>query len=432
MLRVVLILLLAVAGPAAAQLRLEITDGVFEPQPVAVPAFIDEGNAGGIGFEIARVIETDLASTGLFRALPASAYITQPTSFDAPVQFPDWRAVNAEVLVLGAVSVQGGQMQVKYRVFDTVTGQELGRGEAFTAPVSLWRRIAHKVADAAYSRITGEGRYFDSTVAYVSETGPKDARRKAIALMDHDGANQRELTDGHDIVIAPRFDRDGRRIIYTSIADQRASIQLIDVDTLAKQQVPTQAGTMAFSPRFSPDGGSVIYSLSNAGATDIWRSDLASGQHSRLTATPAIDTAPSFSPDGRQIVFESDRSGRQQLYIMDASGGEARRISAGQGRYGTPVWSPRGDLIAFTHQAGGEFHIGVMRIDGSEERLLTASRLDEGPTWSPNGRVIMFTREGAGADGRATLMSVDITGRNLRKVPLPGAGSDPTWGPLRP
>lgn len=431
MLRFLLILMCA-AVPAAAQLRLEITDGVFEPQPVAVPAFIDEGNAAGLGFEIAKLIETDLASTGLFRALPPDAYVTQPVSFDAPVQFPDWRAVNAEVLVMGAIAVQGGEMVVKYRVFDTVTGQELGLGEALTAPVALWRRIAHKVADAAYSRITGEGRYFDSTVAYVSETGPKDARRKAIALMDHDGANQRELTDGSDIVIAPRFDREGRRILFTSIADQRSSIKVIDVETLVTQQVPTQMGTMAFSPRFSPDGGSLIYSLSNAGATDIWRTDLTTGQHSRLTATPAIDTAPSFSPDGSQIVFESDRSGGQQLYVMSSAGGEAQRISFGEGLYGTPVWSPRGDLIAFTHQAGGEFHIGVMRTDGSEERLLTASRLDEGPTWSPNGRVIMFTREGAGAGGRATLMSVDITGRNLRKVPLPGAGSDPTWGPLRP
>jgi len=115
---------------------------------------------------------------------------------------------------------------------------------------------------------------------------------------------------------------------------------------------------------------------------------------------------------------------------MDANGGEATRISFGKGRYGTPVWSPRGDLIAFTKQANGRFHIGVMRVDGSEERLLSASFLDEGPTWSPNGRVIMFTREGKGAAGVRALYSVDITGRNLRRVATDGAGSDPAWSPL--
>ena len=36
-----------------------------------------------------------------------------------------------------------------------------------------WRRIAHKVADQVYSRITGETGYFDSRVVYVSESGPK-------------------------------------------------------------------------------------------------------------------------------------------------------------------------------------------------------------------------------------------------------------------
>ena len=87
--------------------------------------------------------------------------------------------------------------------------------------------------------------------------------------------------------------------------------------------------------------------------------------------------------------------------------------------------------MAFTKQSKGRFHIGVMRLDGSEERLLTASFLDEGPTWAPNGRVIMFTRETQGAQGAASLYSVDISGRNLKRVNTDGAGSDPSWSPLQ-
>ncbi len=86
-------------------------------------------------------------------------------------------------------------------------------------------------------------------------------------------------------------------------------------------------------------------------------------------------------------------------------------------------------MVAFTKQNQGRFHIGVMRTDGSEERLLTASFLDEGPSWSPNGRVIMFTRESQGAaGGQPALYSIDISGRNLRRVATPQAGSDPAWG----
>jgi TolB protein len=71
-----------------------------------------------------------------------------------------------------------------------------------------------------------------------------------------------------------------------------------------------------------------------------------------------------------------------------------------------------------------------MAIDGSQERLLTRSFLDEGPTWAANGRVLMFFRETAGANGAPSLYTVDLTGRNLRKVNTPTNGSDPAWSKL--
>ena len=137
----------------------------------------------------------------------------------------------------------------------------------------------------------------------------------------------------------------------------------------------------------------------------------------------AIDVSPCFSPDGKRIVFASDRGGDQQIYVMGADGSSPRRISFGSGRYGTPVWSPRGDLIAFTRYAGdtSNFAIGVMRPDGSAERILTTRDHDEGPTWAPNGRVLMFGRETPGGGSR--LWTVDISGRNPRPAPFPGAAS---------
>ena len=73
-----------------------------------------------------------------------------------------------------------------------------------------------------------------------------------------------------------------------------------------------------------------------------------------------------------------------------------------------------------------------MNPDGSGERILTESYLDEGPTWSPNGRVILFSRESRGTNARSEIWSVDLTGRNLRKVPTPGNASDPAWSPILP
>ncbi len=417
-------------------LRIVITDGVIEPLPFAVPDFVAEtSGAAELSRNIARVIAQDLSGTGLFREIPASAFVGNLASFEAPVAYADWKAINAQALISGAVSAAGDRIVVKFRVYDVFSGQELkdanGQGGLqFAGTAQGWRRMAHKVADAVYSRITGEGGYFDSRVAFVAEAGPKDARQKRLAIMDYDGANVSYLTDSRAIVLAPRFSPSGDRILYTSYISGFPRIYVMDVASVTARGLDEQPGTMTFAPRFAPDGRTVVFSLEQGGNTDLYTVDTKSGALKRLTSAPSIETAPSFSPDGSQIVFESDRSGEQQVYVMSAGGGEPRRISNGAGRYGTPVWSPRGDMIAFTNQGAGRFHIGVMRTDGSEERLLTSSFLDEGPTWAPNGRVIMFTRESAGAGGEPALYSVDISGRNLKKVKTPGPASDPAWSPL--
>ena len=435
-----LLLAATLAGPIAAPviaqdgpLRLTITDGVIEPLPFAVPSFEAENpEAAQVAADISRLVAGDLTGTGLFREIPSTAFISGATSFMQPVAYADWRAINAQALIKGAVTVSGQNITVKFRLYDVFSGTELGGGLQFAGTLSGWRRMAHKVSDAAYSRITGEGGYFDSRVVFVAEAGPKDNRAKRLAIMDYDGANVQFLTDSSALVLAPRFSPSGDRVLYTSYESGFPRINVLDVASVGRRQLETAEGEMAFSPRFSRDGGQVIYSLANGGNTDLYRTDLGGGTHTRLTSAPSIETAPSFSPDGSQIVFESDRSGAPQMYIMSANGGDAQRISFGEGRYGTPVWSPRGDLIAFTKQNAGRFHIGVMRTDGSEERLLTASPLDEGPTWSPNGRVIMFFRETLGANGTSSLYSVDVSGRNLQAVVLQGGASDPTWGPLQP
>ncbi len=424
-------------APAAAQdgpLRIVIQDGVIEPLPLAIPAFIAETpDAGQIATDITAVIAANMVGTGLFRQIPPEAYVAQITSFDAPVSYPDWRAINAQGLITGAVAVGGdGRITVKFRLYDVFSGEQMGEGLQFQGSPADWRRIAHKVSDQIYSRITGEGGYFDSQVVFVAQSGPKEARLRAIAIMDQDGANLRYLTDTSTIVLGPRFSPDGSRVLYTSFETGSPRVKLLDIGSGQSQAIADIQGDMTFAPRFSPDGSTVVFSLSQGANTDLYALSLGGGQVVRLTNDPSIETAPSFSPDGSQIVFESDRSGNQQLYVMPSGGGAATRISFGEGRYGTPVWSPRGDLIAFTKQNAGRFHIGVMRTDGSEERLLTASFLDEGPTWAPNGRVIMFTRTSAGAGGGAQLYSVDISGRNLRAVPAETAASDPSWSPLRP
>ncbi len=424
------VLLRPFAAAAQAPLRIEITEGVIEPMPFAVPAFVpDTPDAADSANRITQVVVDDLTGTGLFREVPRAAHIGRISNFDVPVQFADWRAINAQALITGAAGQSGDRVAVRFRLWDVFAQQPLGEGLQFEGSAANWRRMGHKVADAVYSRLTGEGGYFDSRVAYIAASGPKDARRKQVAVMDFDGANSITLTDGSALVLTPRISQSAREILYTSYEQGAPRVFMIEAGG-GRRQVLDDVQGMTFAPRFSPDGSRAVFSMSTGTGSDIFVSEMGSRRRTQLTQTSSIDTAPGFSPDGGQIVFESDRAGTQQLYVMSSGGGEARRISFGDGRYATPVWSPRGDLIAFTKIVGGRFHIGVMRTDGSNERLLTASYIDEGPTWSPNGRVLMFFRETPGETGGPQIYSVDITGRNLRRVPTAGFASDPSWSGL--
>ena len=414
-------------------LRIEITEGVITPLPIAIPEFTaEQANGRTLAKDITAVVTADLAGSGIFREIPENAHLATIRNFNDPIQFNDWRVINAEALVIGSVRLlDGGRIDVSFRLYDVFVGVELGDGMRLGGRHSQWRRIAHRIADVIYSRLTGETGYFDSRVAYVAESGPKDARVKRLAVMDYDGANHEFLTEGGDIVLAPRFSPSGEELIFTSYSRGEPEVFVMNLGSGESQLLIDNGLGMSFAPRFSPDGRSVVLSLTSAGNTDIHVIDLATGHRRQLTTSFAIDTAPSFSPDGENIVFESDRGGRKQLYVMPATGGRPARISRGQGHYGTPVWSPRGDQIAFTKIDRSRFHIGVMRTDGTREKLLTESFLDEGPTWSPNGRVLMFFRESQGRDGAPSLFSVDLTGRNLQAVATPGFGSDPAWSRLR-
>lgn len=433
------------ALPAAAQdegpLRIEITDGVVEAMPIAVAPFHGDADMAA---RIREVVTADLTGTSLFRAIPDDAFLVARDSFAAPVSYQDWRAINAQALITAEVTVTGdtapaadalpaGEVTVKFRLFDVVAGEPLGEGMQFVTAGADWRRAAHKMADQVYARLTGEAPYFDSRVAFIQETGPKDARMKRLGVMDYDGQNIDWLTDDAALVLSPRFAPDGNSILYTSFETGFPQIRSMDVAAVTSRPVTDGADSMAFAPRFSPDGRWIVYSLEKGGNSDIWLMDAATRAARPLVEGPGIDTSPDFSPDGSQIVFESDRSGSQQLYTMPVAGGvDPTRISFGDGRYSTPVWSPNGDVIAFTRQIDDRFHIGTMRVDGTEERMLTESFLDEGPTWAPNGRVVMFTRVTPGGDGEPRLHSVDITGRNMRPLDLDFAASDPSWGPLLP
>jgi TolB protein len=414
---------------AHAQLEGVQKEGSLAPIPIAVPIFI--GDDPQLAQEVSDIVLGNLERSGLFQPLDRASFLEQVRDVNAAPRFPDWRAIQADALVVGRVARTGdGKVGAEFRLWDVATGKQLA-GQRFSTVESNWRRVGHLIADQVYERLTGEKGYFDTRVVFIDETGPKEKRVKRLAIMDQDGANVRLLSQGQDLVLTPRFSPTNQEITYMSYTRDQPKVFIMNLETMKRELVGDFPG-MTFAPRFSPDGQRVVMSLGTPeGFSSIFEMDLRSRQSRRLTQATGIDTGPSYSPDGRQIVFESDREGSQQLYVMNADGSGVRRLSAGEGRYSTPVWSPRGDYIAFTKQTSGRFLIGVMKPDGSGERILSDGFHNEGPTWAPNGRVLMFFRESQGGNGGARIHSVDITGFNERQVTTPSFASDPAWSPLR-
>lgn len=428
--------LFAAAG-AHAQLSVDVTDESAADLSIAIPAMptpqvaqTAAGSTDALGRQVAEVIAANLRNSGLFKPSgPAGIRAIAYPEVTAPA-FEGWAAQGAAALVQGFVRANpNGEITVGCYLYDVALKSELTRQGYVVAPRD-WRRAAHKCADAIYSRLSGESPFFDSRIAYIAESGPKNNRIKRLAIMDSDGANHRFITNGQTMALTPRFSPDYRSIVYLSYLGKRPRIFIYDVEA-GRQRLVTESANPTFAPRFSPDGRFILYSMAVNGNTDIYRISANGGTPERLTNAPGIDVGGSYSPDGSKIVFESDRSGSQQLYIMNADGSDQRRISFGGGRYATPEWSPRGDLIAFTRIAGN-FRIGVMTPAGAGERLLTDSWQDEAPSWSPNGRVIQFFRTSQGGNGRSSVWQVDLTGVNERRIPTPIDGSDPAWGPLLP
>ncbi len=426
-------------GAAQARVTIDITQGNINPMPIAVPNFTGKGdNIEALGRDITGVLMNDLDRSGLFKVIDQRAYILdKDRGVNKRPIFANWRIINAQVLVVGEIQeLADGRIQVATRVWDVYANEQLG-AVAYKTPADNWRRAAHKVADFVYKTLTGEDGYFDTRIVFIHESGPKENRVKRLMIMDQDGANPVPLTDGLNYkALTPRFSPTQQQITYMALFENRpGQVYLFNIETGEQEQLGTFRG-MTFAPRFSPDGRQVLMSVERYGNSDVFKMDLATRRLTRLTDHPAIDVSPSMSPNGRRIAFTSDRGGTPQIYVMNADGSDQKRITFGEGRYQTPVWSPRGDLIAFTRQYRGRFYIGVIRPDGTGERLLTESYLDEGPTWAPNGRVIMFYRQTPtrrdGSGGNASIWSVDLTGRNLRRVRTPGEASDPAWSPLLP
>jgi TolB protein len=415
------------AMPAWAQLKVEVTNGVSDPVPVAIVPFA-KSNAGDGGLDVASVIEHDLQGSGRFRTLPRTNMPATPTQPNAVVM-GDWKNAGEDYIVVGrVVPLDGGNLAVDFDLLNVLTGQRVA-GQRFTGTPSALRNAAHRVSDVVFEKILGIRGAFATRIAYVSVDGQPPAQKFQLIVADADGENQRLVLESRYPLMSPSWSPDGQWLAYVSFENKRSAVYVQFVRTGERRQVSARAGING-APVWSPDGKKLALTLGgSSGNPDIYTLELQTQNLIRLTDDPSIDTEPAWSPDGKSIYFTSDRAGGPQIYRIGVNPGDRPKRITFTGNYNArPRVSADGNLLAVVTQDSGNYRVAVQDLNSGTFRVLSKGHLDESPSFAPNGSTIMFSeREG----NRGILATVSVDGLiGLRLKSDQGEVREPAWGPF--
>ncbi len=394
---------------------LKIQPESSNPVILILPPFQSDSNEK-INSDLHEVIKQDLQFTGFFELILKSGYIADTsTSFFS-------QSVN------GAMAQVKGQVKINKNSIDCrIVLEELPRNRLifekdFSANISKYRQLAHKISDEITYYLVGEHGLAQTKIAFVID----DGNSKNLALLDYDGINFQHLTSVQSLNLSPSWLLNGEGLIFMSYLSSNPDLRYLNLSSNKITALPLPEGIYS-APACSPDGKHIAFTYSKNGNSEIFSSNLKGGDLKRLTSHPAIDSSPCWSPTGREIAFTSDRSGNPQIYLMDSEGGNLRRLTFMSNYNDSPVWSPKGDLIAYVSREQGGFQIYVIDIHGENLRKITDSQgSNENPSWSPDGLQLTFA---SNRNGRWNIYVTNLINLVTRQLTYRGGCYSPKWSP---
>src|SRR5689334_14110220 len=280
------IALVFAAFSASAQLTIEVTGAGAQRIPIAIAPFPGEA---ALAPGITTIIKADLERSGLFRIVEVPVTGTPPTEATS-VNYADWKARQADALVLGSVAARpDGRYEIRFKLFDVLKSADLS-GVAYTLGRDQARATAHRIADYVYEKLTGEKGVFSTRIAFVVKRG----NRFELQIADADGSGEETALASFEPIISPAWSPDGRRLAYVSFENKKPVVYVHSLADGRRQAVANFRGSNS-ATAWSPDGRMLAVVLSIDGGSQIFviNSD-GSGPRRRLSASNSIDTEPVF------------------------------------------------------------------------------------------------------------------------------------------
>ncbi len=374
----------------------------------------------------------DLDVSGVVDLVSKSFYPLQVPGQPPEVNFIAWNAPppNAAMLAFGNLGVAGGRLTVQgwlYDVKNIQNPQILGKQYTDASSDAAARVMAHKFADEIIYRLGGGIQGIAETQIYfVSDrTGHKE-----IWAMDYDGSNQHQITRVGSIAISPRVSPDGSRLAFSGLTKNGWEIMMYSLDLNRPVSFPHYGGTN-LSPAWSSDGLKLAFSSSRSGEPQIYVADASGGNLHRMTNDKGPDVSPNFNrKTNAQLAFVSGRTGLPQIYTMGTDGTNEQRMTD-QGYAVSPNWAPNGQFLAFAwvrkYGPGepGASDLYLMDIASKQWVQLTHDGgRNDFPSWAPDNRHMVFQ---SNRTGTLQIWSMLADGTKVQQLTFTGHNSQPNW-----
>jgi TolB protein len=425
--------MLLCSGAANALLKIEITEGIEEAEPIAVVPFAWRGQGEMPDDLVSEVIEADLHRSGYFKPLPYEDMLAKPSK-PSEVRFQNWRMMDVPYLVIGEVfgNPEEGYV-VEFRLFDVFRSKQMTGFRMPAVPASQLRMTSHQIADVVYEKITGEKGAFATRLAYVQKL-PKAFKgaRYRLYIADSDTENEVPVLASKSPIFSPAWSPDNNKLAYAVARSSGQSIYVFDL-IKRKYERLTRSRDKFSAPSWSPDGKKMAMVKLANGSSDVYVMDLATKKLTQITRHWAIDTEPTWSPDSKMLVFTSDRSGgRAQLYSYRFDTDKVKRLTFEGKQNLRASFSPDGRVVTFVHLAtDGSHNIGVYDFESQRIDVLTRPSQrevwHESPSFAPNGGMIIYS---ALWQKKTVLAVVSRDGRIHQRLSAPPTGVEvyePAW-----